>query len=107
VLQNESDREFLYFALVGLRDTINQYGAAGATMVNLSKGKLLNLEVVYPDPTTLVSFHEAASPLFEQIRVVQLKNETLRCTRDILLPRLISGEVDVSDMAIDTGGVER
>jgi type I restriction enzyme S subunit len=32
-----------------------------------------------------------------------LKNQNLRQTRDLLLPKLISGKIDVSDLDIDTG----
>ncbi len=105
ILKNKVDREFLYFALVGLKETINQYGATGATMVNLSRGKFVGLQVIYPDQETLVAFHGMTFPLFEQIRVAQLKNEVLRRTRDLLLPRLVSGQVDISELEIDAGQV--
>jgi type I restriction enzyme S subunit len=94
---NETDREYLYFALVGLRETIHQYGATGATMSNLSRGKFVRLQVIYPDQETLTAFHETSYHSFEHIRALQSKNEVLRRTRDLLLPRLISGEVDVSN----------
>ncbi|MCP4537532.1 MAG: hypothetical protein GY832_10330 [Chloroflexi bacterium] len=100
VLQNEVDREFLYFALTGLRETINQYGATSATMVNLSRGKFVNLRVIYPDIGTLDAFHKMTYPHFEQVRTLQLKNANLRATCDLLLPRLISGQLDVSDLPI-------
>ena len=36
---------------------------------------------------------------------LQERNRVLRRTRDLLLPRLISGEVDVSDVDVDVGGL--
>ncbi len=39
-------------------------------------------------------------PLLDNVRNLQRKNTTLRRTRDLLLPRLISGEVDVSELDI-------
>ena len=100
ILRDETDREFLYFALVGLEQTIQQYGATGATMVNLSRGKFIDLQVLYPGSEILDVYHRLTFPQFDEIRVLQLKNEILRRTRDLLLPRLISGEVDVVRMAV-------
>jgi type I restriction enzyme S subunit len=91
---------------VGLRETIHQYGATGATMSNLSRGKFIRLQVIYPDQETLTAFHETSYPLFEHIRALRSKNEVLRRTRDLLLPRLISGEVDVSELKINAGGLD-
>ncbi|MBI4454777.1 MAG: restriction endonuclease subunit S [Acidobacteria bacterium] len=48
------------------------------------------------------SFGETVRPLFEFIDVLAKKTFALRQTRDLLLPRLISGEIDVSEMDIKT-----
>ena len=98
VLHQKKHREFLYFALVGLRETINLYGANGATMVNLNKSKFENLKVVTGDQQTIESFHAMTNPLFDLIKTLQHKNSNLRTTRDLLLPKLISGEIDVSSV---------
>lgn len=100
IVDNDSDREFLYFTLVGLRDTINLYGANGVTMVNLNRSKFANLRTLYPTLTLVTQFHQMTQPLFEQILVLQRTNTLLRTTRDLLLPRLISGEVDVTELEI-------
>lgn len=49
-----------------------------------------------PDSETLRAFSEKVEPMFRLIHVLALKNANLRTTRDILLPKLISGELDVS-----------
>ena len=43
--------------------------------------------------------------MFNQIRNLQIKIENLRHTRDLLLPKLISGEIDVEGLDIDINGV--
>lgn len=91
------NREFLYFALIGLRELINQYGANGATMVNLNKGKFESLPITYPKERVVKNFHQVTYPLFQQILNLQKKNDVLRSTHDLLLPKLISGEIDVSN----------
>jgi type I restriction enzyme S subunit len=95
VLNASSDREFLYFRLLDLRETINQYGANGATMVNLNKTKFENLKLIQSPHDIVTLFHAQASPIFEQIRNLQQRNGILRTTRDLLLPKLVSGEIPV------------
>jgi type I restriction enzyme, S subunit len=100
VLDDLSHREFLYFALSDLKETINQYGANGATMVNLNKGKFEALKIVFPDRKMIIKFSEATLSKFEQIKILQLKNANLRRTRDLLLPKLISGDLNVENLEI-------
>ncbi len=103
VLNDEFNRELLYFVLIDLKETINQYGSNGATMVNLNKGKFEALKVIFPDKSIVVDFHKLTNSMFEEIRSFQMKNLNLRRTRDLLLPKLISGEVDVEGLEIETG----
>jgi type I restriction enzyme S subunit len=79
--------------LLGLKETLQSYAATGATMSNLSKGKFMALNVLCPPKEIREKFHTVASPMFEQIKNLQYKNANLRQTRDLLLPRLVSGEV--------------
>ncbi len=58
----------------------------------------------HPDPLTLARFQQLVSPLFRQIQVLADKNAILRRTRDLLLPRLVAGAVDVAGMELDTRG---
>jgi len=96
VLTDLADREYLYCAITCLRETINQYGANGATMVNLNKAKFESLQVVRADIRLLRQFHDAASGMFDSVRTLQAKNANLRRTRDLLLPKLITGNTDVT-----------
>ncbi len=57
----------------------------------------------HPDKKTLSDFASLMQPLFENIFTVAKKNRNLRTTRDLLLPKLISGQVDVEDLDIDVG----
>jgi len=55
-----------------------------------------------PDAETLQSYREIAQPMFAMIRKLAAKNANLRVTRDLLLPKLISGELDVSTLSEPT-----
>jgi len=48
----------------------------------------------------LKSFEAIVTPMFAQLRNLANRNANLRCTRDLLLPRLIAGEVDVAGLDI-------
>jgi type I restriction enzyme S subunit len=100
VLHDLSDLEFLYFSLLNLEETIKLYGSTGATMANLSRGKFMALRVITPSKELRAKYHEIDSPMFEQIKNLQQKNANLRATRDLLLPRLVSGKVDISELEI-------
>jgi len=98
ILNIIAEREFLYFVLKKLKPTIELYGAAGATMTNLSKGKFMNLEILHPGKELVSKYSEIVAPMFDEIQILQKKNEVLKQTRDQLLPKLISGEIDVSQL---------
>jgi type I restriction enzyme, S subunit len=53
--------------------------------------------LVQPNKETLDKFSDLVSPLFKIIKCLAKKNQNLRQTRDLLLPKLISGEIDVSN----------
>lgn len=52
-----------------------------------------------PDEETLQRYREIVQPMFAMIRKLAAKNANLRATRDLLLPKLISGELDVSTLS--------
>jgi type I restriction enzyme S subunit len=95
VLDKLRDREFLFFTLRRLREKIEKFGASGATMTNLSLGKFSSLEVCCPPAERRVAFHIAAMPVFDLILNLQRQSQNLRAQRDLLLPKLISGEIDI------------
>ena len=63
-------------------------------------------EIAVGDIETIERFADFTTPIFEQIETLRQKNQNLRETRDLLLPKLISGEIDVSKLDIDTDGIQ-
>lgn len=92
--------EFLYFKILTLKPTIESFAATGATMANLSKTKFENLKVIKPDFTIIEKYHIANSKIFKQIYLLLQKNLLLQETRDLLLPRLMSGKLDVTKLGV-------
>lgn len=71
-------------------------GATGRQRVRVES--LMALPVVQPDDATLAKFQRIVAPCFRQARTLALKNANLIAQRDLLLPKLISGEIDVSNI---------
>ncbi|RKU20109.1 hypothetical protein C6501_00530 [Candidatus Poribacteria bacterium] len=61
----------------------------------------LNMPVSIPTESLLNDFRQKVSPLVNICNTLRLKNINLRQTRDLFLPKLISGEIDVSELDID------
>jgi type I restriction enzyme S subunit len=74
--------------------------ANGVAQQNLSPVETGRMQIVLPSQKVLADFGGVCEPIAEQMTVLFRKNSTLRRTRDLLLPRLISGEVDVSELDI-------
>ena len=68
-------------------------------MGNVNKGKFALMEIVSPPADLLARYHLIAKPVFEQILALAKQMQNLRRTRDLLLPRLLSGLVDVEELA--------
>lgn len=56
--------------------------------------------LAHPDQQTIELFREQVAPMFRAIQLLAEKNTVLRRTRDLLLPKLVSGELDVSELEI-------
>jgi type I restriction enzyme S subunit len=87
---------YLYFACESLKSTIEMYGANGATMTNLNKSKFGKLKLLCPkDDSLFIRFDQKVSPLMSVILNLQKQNKKLSLQRDRLLPRLMSGQLEV------------
>jgi len=71
-----------------------------AAVPGLNRNQAYSLPVVIPPVPLQEKFSGFVEPVFLQLRLLRKRNENLRFTRDLLLPRLISGELDVSDLDI-------
>ncbi len=80
--------------------------ANGAVFDTIIVDTFKNLQVIKPSSSIIEQFSIIVLPLFEQILNLLKKNANLRRTRDLLLPRLISGEIDVSSWVEESDGEE-
>ncbi len=73
-------------------------GSTGQT--ELPRTELAELEIGFPDAASLNDFSGKTKPLFEAIQSNVRENQSLECLRDALLPKLMSGEIDVSRIGL-------
>ena len=89
---------YVYLLISTLNSVINKLGQSGSTIVNLNKTQFGKIEIIIPSTTILKKFNNICNPLFEMILFNQIENIKLSYLRDIFLPKLMSGELDVSNI---------
>lgn len=99
VTDNSEINEYLYCYLKNFNFQTMGSTSSIATAVNSKIIK--SMPFVMPIESELKEFHSIVFPMFEQIKFNQRENSRLANLRDILLPKLMSGEIDVSKVKID------
>jgi len=97
-----NERFPLYTLFFWLKENVEYFISlgTGATFKEITKGIFKTIELIVPEQLIISQFEEVIQPFTLQILNLQRKNKSLRRTREMLLPKLISGEVDVSDLDI-------
>lgn len=84
---------YLFFSLTNIKSIVT-----GAVQQKVSQQNLKKVPAIIPSKDALSAFDELIQPIFSQIRNLRDENASLADLRDTLLPKLISGELDVSDI---------
>jgi len=85
---------FLYFWILMNKEIFEMLGT-GSTFLEITKGTFKKIKMLLPKSEVLNQYHKVAEPMFQQIEILQQQNTQLRQIRDRLLPRLISGKLEV------------
>lgn len=98
VIPNENiGTAYVYFLLKNLLPTIEGM-ASGSTFKEISGAGMKSVPTVMPDTDTIQLFRSFCEPLFKEQEVLEAENKHLSALRDSLLPKLMSGEIDVSEL---------
>jgi type I restriction enzyme S subunit len=73
---------------------------AKGTTIKHASSSIDHMIFALPNSNLVENFEKDATPLLKQALCLARRNEVLECTRDLLLPKLISGELDVSEVDI-------
>ena len=86
--------KYLYYNLISLTERFNAF-SYGAAIQNINTGIVKNTKSILPPLQLQNIFDDKISIIHGQIRTLQAKNQNLIKQRDLLLPRLMSGKLDV------------
>ena len=100
VIPNENiGTAYLYFLLKNLLPTIEGM-ASGSTFKEISGSAMKSVPTVMPDADTIQRFSSFCEPVFKEQEILEAENQRLSALRNSLLPKLMSGEIDVSEVEI-------
>ncbi len=92
----EPENVYFFYALMSqMKEQLDALGSNGSTFTNVNKNKFENMEVYVPNKKVLIEFAQEFEAPFNLILTLQKQNTKLREARDILLPRLMNGEIEV------------
>jgi type I restriction enzyme S subunit len=92
--KNKSTGKYIFYSLM-LNRIYFLYVATGATVPSLRQNNFTSMKIIMPKMSLVKRFDEIISLLFEQINFLEKANEKLSKQRDMLLPRLMSGKLEV------------
>ena len=92
------------FVLQQLKNIFQEEDTMGSgTIFNaITKADLLGVQLLQPSRSVVSNFEETVEPISLELANLTIRNTNLRQTSDLLLPKLISGEIDISELDIDT-----
>jgi len=97
---NELNHSFIYPCISHAIQELISHQTGGAQQ-HINKGNVEDYSIIIPNEIVLKNYVSIAKPLMNTISNNSLEIQTLQKTRDTLLPRLLSGELDVSELELD------
>lgn len=97
---DKSLRIYFYYSLIYLKEYFNNQ-SYGAAIQNINTNIVKKSTITIPKKEILDNFNEIVIPIFDEIQLLQQKNQAIKETRDLLLPRLISGKLDIEKLDIN------
>lgn len=91
------DKKDYFLLYLSLKQALDQFQnrTVGSTMKHIRKKELEAVSFLYPKDVLLFDFNEFIRPILGQIQNLQKSNNQLKKSRDLLLPKLMSGEIPV------------
>lgn len=96
----ENVSEYLFLNIKGRYPELRSASDSSSIRGSITTVLMSGLDIIIPDDEVLKEFSYKVSLIIKQIAILQRKSNTLRKTRDLLLPRLISGDIDVSKIEL-------
>lgn len=95
ILHDDNNLYFFYESMKRIKALLDGVGSNGATMTNVNKTKFSNIKVLYPTEDLVMKYNEFCKPIFDKILALSKAMLIYEQSRDRLLPKLMSGEIEV------------
>ncbi|AXI00259.1 restriction endonuclease subunit S [Sporosarcina sp. PTS2304] len=92
--KKEVPSEYIYLLLKHLTPVIES-NASGSTFKEISGAGMKGIKVVVPLKEILADYKSIVKPLFKKVKETEIENKSLTSLRDTLLPKLLSGEIEL------------
>lgn len=100
ISSRDNFNSFILYTLMNLKRSFDIYNAEGTVFGAINKDSLNSIEVIIPTKEKIYKFEEIASNLDKKIRQNTIEVQKLQKIRDTLLPKLMSGEIDVDKVEV-------
>jgi len=99
VCQIKSNKDYIHdyylYELIKPHMQFFEFSKVGTTVIHLGKSDIDSIKVIIPNTNYLESFSNIVAPLHDKLVSLSIENRKLRKIRDVLLPKLMSGEIRV------------
>ncbi|ETF12196.1 HsdS, type I site-specific deoxyribonuclease [Lactiplantibacillus plantarum 4_3] len=97
VPKRDENTEYLYFLLINLTSYIEGI-AGGSTFKEISGAGMKSVEFPLPTNNQIDAFHNQVAPMFDLVKNNERQNKNLTKLRNLLLPKLLAGDIDLSNI---------
>ena len=93
-------RSFLLYTMFSMQNQLNVFNGEGTVFGSINRNALNTMPIVIPDKETVQQYEKAVKPMDAIIENNNSENRRIQSIRDTLLPKLMSGEIDISGAII-------
>ena len=88
---------YFVYCFLKVNSKLLKHAQTGAVQPHVKPSDIHDFELVIPDKESIYDFQDKVKPFFDKIAVIQKENSRLSLLRDTLLPRLMSGELEIPE----------
>ena len=88
---------YFVYCFLKVNSKLLKHAQTGAVQPHVKPSDIHDFELVIPDKESIYDFQDKVKPFFDKIASIQKENSRLSLLRDTLLPRLMSGKIEVLD----------
>lgn len=88
---------YFVYCFLKVNSKLLKHAQTGAVQPHVKPSDIHDFELVIPDKESIYDFQDKVKPFFDKIAAIQKENSRLSLLRDTLLPRLMSGELEVPE----------